>query len=195
MASPLPTKQQDALDDLLKDAVRDKNLSRVQACLSRGAATDCNVLHENYYGKYNYKRPLSVYAFECYDPAIFEALAKAGMPLEGKDPDGRTALHRAVVDSHRAAVEQMLKLGASPLSEDRFGSTILTSARPAANAGRNNDREKIIDLLVDAMTPKDEFNKAATPAAPNAPAGIADDLTVMKPITLNQKKDGGGLNL
>lgn len=193
MASPLPTKQQDALDDLLKDAVRDKNLSRVQACISRGAALDCSVFHESYNGKYNYKRPLSVYAFENYDAQVFEALAKAGLPLEGKDPDGKTALHRAVIDCHRAAVEQMLKLGASPVSEDRFGNTILTSARPAANSMRVDNREKIIDLLIGAMTPKDDFNKAADPAAP---AGIADDLTVMKPITLTHpKKDGGGLNL
>lgn len=192
MASPLPTKQQDALDDLLKDAVRDKNLARVQACISRGGAPDCTVFHENFNGKYNYKRPLSVYAFECYDPAVFEALAKSGMSLEGKDPDGKTALHRAVADMNLQAVEQMLKLGASPLSEDRFGNTILTTARPANGSIRYVDREKIIDLLIAAMTPKDQFNKAADPAAP---AGIADDLTVMKPITLNQKKDGGGLNL
>jgi len=193
MASPLPTKQQDALDDLLKDAVRDKNLARVQACISRGAALDCTVFSENFNGKYNYRRPLSVYAFEYYDAQVFEVLAKAGLPLEGKDPDGRTTLHRAVLDTNRAAVEQMLKLGASPLSEDRFGNTILTSARPAANSMRVDNREKIIDLLVNAMTPKDSFNKAADPAAP---AGIADDLTVMKPITLNStKKDGGGLNL
>src|SRR5688572_30373383 len=98
MASPLPTKQQDALDDLLKDAVRDKNLSRVQACISRGAALDCTAFDESFYGKYNYKRPLSIYAFEYYDTAIFETLAKAGMPLEGKDPDGKTTLHRAVTD-------------------------------------------------------------------------------------------------
>lgn len=192
MASPLPTKQQDALDDLLKDAVRDKNLSRVQACISRGAALDCTVFHESFNGKYNYKRPLSVYAFEYYDAAVFEALAKSGMPLEGKDPEGKTTLHRAVSDANRAAVEQMLKLGASPLSEDRFGNTILSSARPPANAMRNDQREKIVDLLIDAMTPKESFNKAADPAAPS---GIADDLTVMKPITLNPKKDGGGLNL
>lgn len=192
MASPLPTKQQEALDDLLKDAVRDKNLPRVLACLSRGASPGCTVFHESFSGKYNYRRPLSIYAYECYDAAVFEALAKAGLPLEAKDPEGRTALHRAVLDFNRAAVEQMLKLGASPLSEDRYDTTILTAARPSADSMRNDNREKIVDLLIAALSPAGDFNKAADPAAP---AGIADDLTVMKPITLNPRKDGGGLNL
>jgi ankyrin repeat protein len=191
MATSLPGNQQSALDDLLKDAVRDKNLSRVESCISRGAALDCSVFHQSYGGRYNYSRPLAVYAYECYDPKIFETLAKAGLPLEAKGIDGKTALHRAVIDVNAQAVEQMLKLGASPLSEDASNRTILTDARPAENAMYNEKREKILDLLLAAMPAKDAFNGAAKPAAP---VGIEDDMTVMKPISV-KKKDGGGLNL
>lgn len=197
MATSLPGNQQSALDDLLKDAVRDKNLSRVEACISRGAALDCKVFSQNYAGRFNYTRPLSVYAYEYYDAAIFETLAKAGLPLEAKDPEGRTALHRAVADANAAAVEKMLQLGANPLSEDNNRATILTTARPPSEISRNDKCEKIVDLLIAAMPQqRDDFNKAAA-ANPAAPAAIADDMTVMKPITLNQqgKKKDGGLNL
>ncbi|HSX19746.1 MAG TPA: ankyrin repeat domain-containing protein [Gammaproteobacteria bacterium] len=42
--------------------------------------------------------------------------------LNEQDPQGRTALHRAVIDKNPAAVKQLLSYGADPNVKDRKGS-------------------------------------------------------------------------
>ncbi|MBI1215055.1 MAG: hypothetical protein GC185_04450 [Alphaproteobacteria bacterium] len=167
MSDALDPQQQKSLNDLLTDAVSKGNQSRVAACITHGAQTDYTVTTGSR-DSYNFKRrPVSHYAYEHYDPAVMDTLARAGMPLEARNDDGDTVLGLAVRNRNIKAVEQLLSLGASPLSANKGGTTILDLARKAANGYEAGSPaavtpEKIIDMLIAALpVAQDAFNDNA----------------------------------
>ena len=61
-----------------------------------------------------------------------EALVQQGIPVDARDPEGKTALMLAATNGHTATVQQLLALRANPALVDRDG---LTAAQLAAQRG------------------------------------------------------------
>ncbi len=67
------------------------------------------------------------------DLAALARMARDGVNLDMPDYDGRTALHLAAAEGHRAAVTWLLEHGASPKVRDRWGRTPRAEAERAAH--------------------------------------------------------------
>jgi ankyrin repeat protein len=108
--------------------------------------------------------PLAHYAYEKYDPDMFQLLVKNGMNINAKDYLGDTVLILAVQKANPATVgivENLLALGADPLSMSKYGA-VLDYAR-TNRCGET--RKQVIDLLLQAMPDaKQEFNAGALPS-------------------------------
>ena len=91
----LDAAQQTSLNALLYDAVADRNLERVELCLSRGAQAGKADMTDYFQSRNDTPSPLAHFALRYYDHAIFEALAQGGMSLAEKDSVGYTVLARA----------------------------------------------------------------------------------------------------
>ena len=61
-----------------------------------------------------------------------EALVQQGIPVDARDPEGKTALMLAAMNGHTATVQRLLALRANPTLVDRDG---LTAAQLAAQRG------------------------------------------------------------
>jgi ankyrin repeat protein len=135
-----------------------------------------------------------------------QALIEGGANLEARDEDGETALFMAIRNTKTAAVECLMKNGADPLAQSANKLVALDVAR-----GLRTDyteyaraRDKIIKALTrDYMPQREASARPATPVeAPVAPVltpATADDtpqdISVLKPLSLQPKRTGPGFNL
>ena len=69
-----------------------------------------------------------------------EALVQQGLPVDARDPEGKTALMLAAMNGHTATVQRLLALRANPTLVDRDG---LTAAQLAAQRGHM----RLVELL------------------------------------------------
>jgi ankyrin repeat protein len=93
------------------------------------------------------------------NPAVADELSKAGLDLNAKDGNGKTALHFAVLSRQKQAVQWLLDHKAQINARDRDGLT------PLHYAGTGEGKE-IVQLLLDHNADVNaEDNKGETPLA------------------------------
>jgi len=82
------------------------------------------------------------------DTTVALAAVEDGVDVNGKSPDGTTALHWAVYNGNLALVERLIAAGADVKAANEFGSTPLAEAATVGDVG-------VIAALLDAGAPVD----------------------------------------
>ncbi len=198
----LDAKQQAIMDNLLIEAVGNKDLAHIKAYVAKGANVHVKVNANQTVrmsGTYtsNGTAPLYHKMFdEAFTYDVSDFFFAQGVNVDVKNFKGNTPLMLSVKNGNLALVKYFLRKGADPLATNDDGQIVLDEARKL----RSYDcsfRQNIIDELVAAMS----ASAAAKPAAP-VPAKAAEavettrDIQTLKPIEFApRKKTGGGFNL
>lgn len=183
--SALTAKQQAALDELLADAVRQRNLARVEACIDKGARTDCLAREWDGSRGLYVELPLAICAVRYFNNEVYASLVRNGMPIDAKDADGDTALMFAVQEKSIDKIKTLIALGASPLHTNNRGIVVLGAAKDLAQPG-DSVREAIIDALLAGLpSVKERFNKAAEAVIEELPKTLDKPVPAVKSIVFN----------
>lgn len=194
------TQEQETVDKLLLEALQGSDLSRMKAYVAVGANIHQQVVTNERISMNGSVTNASgwspLYHFMLashYRESISDYMFSLGVGVDVKNHRGNTPLMLSVKNGDFDRVKYFLAKGASPLETNNQGELVLEEARKL-DQRYNPKRLDIIDALVVAMAPQ--------PAAPaqtpvdQALAETKDDITVMKPLTVNPRKPGGGgLNL
>lgn len=201
--SDLSREQKEALGRMIVEGLKAGDAEIVRGCFLRGA--DPDVLVQD--GDSGVKKPVLHWIAAHFNAAAAKTIIDNGANLEVRDADGDTALMFAIRKSNPEAVEFLMKNGADPVAQNYAKAVALDLAR-----GLRQDydfyttqRMKIIKALTKdygfgegkgakprASAPEAAAEKTEAPA-PSAAGVVEEDIPVLKPLSLQHKKKGGGL--
>lgn len=202
----LDSKQQSILDNLLLEAVQNKDLARAKTYVAKGANvhvavdTTQTIWRDGMTYRSSGTAPLYHHLYEsCFSYEMSDFFLSQGVSVEVKNFNGNTPLMLAVKGSQASLVKYYLSKGANPLATNKAGEIVLEEARKLPSS--SSARQGIIDALVDALAapPKPEPAQAPVPA-PETPKAdeveTARDIQPLKPIEFAAlRKPAGGFNL
>jgi ankyrin repeat protein len=166
MSSNLTTQEQQALNALLIDAVRDQNLSRIQECVRKGA--DIHV-------KVGGNDPLySWMAANYFTENICNYFLSLGVNVDTQGSNGWRPLALAISSGDYERTRYYLSKNANPLALCPNGKTTLDIARDLSNA--HDWRSEIIEAVLAAVPDKNAApEKAKNLTSAFQPAALPPD--------------------
>ncbi|MEZ0225623.1 MAG: ankyrin repeat domain-containing protein [Alphaproteobacteria bacterium] len=197
----LNAQQQKVMNDLLLEAVGNKDLSRMKTYVSKGAniqmSTDITETTRVEGSTYTSRGSAPLY--HCmleshFTTQISDYFLEQGVSIDVKNFNGNTPLMLAVKNGDFPRVKYFLSKGADPMATNNRGDMVLEQARKTQTY-YCSDRQGIIDALVQAISSPVE---AKPPAASQKAADAAEttrDIQVLKPLELTPRKKSGGFNL
>jgi hypothetical protein len=156
--SGLDAGRQTVLDQLLMEAVGNKDLAHVQLYVEKGANVNMSVgtLYDNISRNSN-SQSLNREAFLLHflyskglRTDIADYLIAQGVDVDMRDAQGNTALMIAAKQGDIAGVKYFVSKGADPMAGNNRGEIVLEEAR-GLQAYYHSSRQQIIDTLVSAM--------------------------------------------
>lgn len=156
--SGLDAERQGVLDQLLKEAVGNKDLLHVRLYVEKGANVNMSVgtLYENLSRNGN-NAALNREAYLLHflyskglNTDIADFIIGAGVDVDMRDAQGNTALMIAAKQGDSAGVKYFVSKGADPMASNHRGEIVLEEARSLQDY-YHSARQQIIDTLVTAM--------------------------------------------
>ncbi len=208
------SQQQDIMNNLLIEAVRNRNLTQAKLYVQKGADPNCMASGISITEKSSITQSMSrstsgpvlhlagTVGGSGFSHDMTDFLISAGAKVDAKNNDGNTMLMVAIKSYSADAAEYWLSKGANPLATDSRGNLTLKLAMDIDSAAAV--RQPIINALMAKMPNSSAENastSAAPPAAAPAPAASAKDITLMKPAavvsrrTPQKPRRGGGFTL
>lgn len=158
MQSGLNTQQQNVLDQLLMEAVGNRDLDHVKLYVEKGANVNMNTGYQYHELQRNGNRvPLNrqaplfhfMYA-KGFHRGIADYLIEKGVDVDARDALGNTVLMLAAKQGDLDAVNYFVSKGADPMASNNAGEIVLEEAR-GLQAYYTNNRQPVIDALVAAL--------------------------------------------
>ena len=197
----LTAPQQTVMNNLLLEAVGNKDLPRIKTYVGKGAnihMTASVTEHTRREGSLyttGGNAPLYHYMLEDhFTTAISDFLLEQGVDVDVKNFNGNTPLMLAVKNGDFSRVKYFLSKGADPMEVNSRGEIVLDQARKLQSY-YCSDRQGIIDALVQAIDSPVAKMPAAPPQPLPDPAETTRDIQVLKPLELSPRKKSGGFNL
>ena len=196
----LDAQQQKTMNNLLIEAVGNKDLPRMKIYVSKGANINTPVeFTETVYmgGTYTSRGtgPLYHSMLEAnFTTAISDFFLEQGVKVDVKNFNGNTPLMLAVKNGNLTRAKYFLSKGADPMAVNSRGEMVLDEARKLQSYNCS-DRQNIIDALVEAMDAPPPAAKAQITAKPADAVETSHDIQTLKPIEFAPKKKGSGFNL
>lgn len=150
MPDTLTTQEQQALNALLIEAVREQNLPRIQECVRKGADIHLKV-----------KENESLYSFmtgNFFEEKICDYFLSLGVNVDTQDSGGWRPLARAVAGGNYGRTKYYLKKKANPMAQVSSGKTTLDVARELDGS---QWRSEIIEALLAALPDRHRAPEAA----------------------------------
>jgi len=209
------SQQQNILNNLLIEAVRNKDVAQAKLYVQKGADPNCRAsgIPVNEKSSTTSSRTYSVSgpvlhlagctgrfngAQNGFSSEMTDFLISAGARIDAINDNGDTMLMIGVKAYAADMVKYWLDKGASPLATDVRGNMVIKLASDIdTNSGA---RQNIINALM-AKMPDTRAQNAAAPAvrAPEKNAAATEDIEIMKPPTIvrrsGNKPRGGGFTL
>jgi len=206
------TQQQDIMNNLLIEAVRNRDLVQAKLYVQKGADPNCTAGGISITEKSSLMQSLSrtitgpvlhlagTVGGSGFSHDMTDFLISAGAKVDAKNSDGNTMLMVAIKSYSSDAAQYWLSKGASPLATDSRGNLTLKLAMDIDKDAAV--RQPIINALM-AKMPNSSAENAPAQAAPSAPAptGSTQDITLMKPAAVVSRRaapkprGGGGFTL
>lgn len=195
----LSQKQQEIMDKLLIEAVRNKDLARMRTYVEKGADVHVNLpanenirLGGSLSSSSGTAELYHVICNDCFRTDMSDFMLSQGVDVDVKNFNGNTPLMLAVKNADFSRVKYFLGKGADPFAANKRGDVVLEEAYKLSSSV--SQRQEIIDALVAAVGSPAQ-NQAAPAAKNDSPVETVRDIQAMKPFELSAKKGNGGLNL
>lgn len=209
------SQQQDTLNSLLIEAVRNKDVAQAKLYVQKGADPNCRAhnIPLNEKSSVNSSRSVHVsgpvlHLAGCvgefngmqngFSREMTDFLIAAGARVDDKNDAGDTMLMVAVKAYSSGMTKYWLDRGANPLATDAQG--VMVIKRASGIDTNSASRQNIINALM-AKMPDTQPQTAQTPAtaAPAKSASAPEDIELIKPPTVirrtGNKPRGGGFTL
>lgn len=214
------TQQQEIMNNLLIEAVRNRDLTQAKLYVQKGADPNCKAnnipVNEKSSTMTSHSRSTGgpvlhlagcVGAFSSASNGFYremtDFLISAGARVDDKNNDGNTMLMVAVKSYSSDMTKYWLSKGANPLEADAKGNMVikLASDIDSSSAARQPIINALMAKIPDTSAQNAPARKdAAAPATTTAPA-TAQDISVMKPVAVVSRRTpakprgGGGFTL
>jgi ankyrin repeat protein len=197
----LNSQQREVMNNLLLEAVGNKDLGRMKIYVSKGAnigmatdAAETTRMNGNTCTSRG-NAPLYHYMLESYfTTPISDYFFEQGVSVDVKNFNGNTPLMLAVKNGDLERVKYFLSKGADPMATNNRGEMVLEQAR-MTQAYYCGDRQSIIDTLVQAIESPAAATQIAAPQKAPETAETARDIQIRKPLELTPRKKNSGFNL
>lgn len=207
------SQQQEILNNLLIEAVRNRDLGLARTYVKKGADPNCTApsvpVTEKQSISSSMQRHISGPVLHLaaalakrdngYSWEMADFLIAAGAQIDAKNASGNTMLMVAIKAYDASAARYFLAKGASPMLSDANGNTALKLASDIdINASA---RQMILNAIMDKMPDAPASTAAQNNNMPQPAATVqtGSDIPVMKPVSVlsrrPKKTPGGGFNL
>lgn len=197
----LSSQQKTVMNNLLLEAVENKDLARIKTYVSKGASvqmtadvTETTRVNGSTYTSRG-TAPLYHYMMESYfTTPVSDFFLEQGVSVDIKNFNGNTPLMLAVKNADLSRVKYFLSKGADPMAVNSRNEMVLDQARKIQSY-YCSDRQNIIDALVQAIESPVEFKPISVTQKDAETAETTRDIQILKPLELTPRKKSGGFNL
>lgn len=207
------SQQQEVMNNLLIEAVRNRDVPLAKTYVQKGADPNCTVASMAITEKQSINASMQrsvagpvlhlagvtgINSSAGFSRPMTDFLIASGASVDAKNKSGNTMLMVAIRAYDASMVEYWLSKGANPLQTDANGNTALKLASEIdkSSASRQTILNMIMTKLPDTKASNAQNNNTPQPAEP---VQVTKDIEVMKPVAIVSRKPakprGGGFNL